>query len=483
MEERRITSLEIENMIRDGENIKVEFKSALVPSVINSVVSFANTDGGYIIVGYDERKGVIGVNISEAKRARSLLKEYANIVDLYDVQYAEKNLLVISVKKSDSLVENKEVIYYRQKNGQINSIETKESEKITNIILNSVKDLTLSDISKEAEIGKNILRNWLAHNVSEGSLFSRKLGNAYYYSYKPDDSQDNKSQVPFEDIHKGEELIAYLQKRVKDLDGKQMLHQYTSIKAATAILSKGELFIGSPQNMNDINEYKNFCVNGDDSAWEGVFCSCFMEEDTESIAMWSQYAQPWEEGVRLSISVEKLKKWFKSLSEVYVADAEKNKIESQKVKNSKFQKLIYKVAYTNTEDVLRDGGKEIVFVGIKENNRFHNIYDNKELCGYIKNNAWNYEKEIRLRIDIPGEIGKDKDKRINGIIIPIPEEVLSGFTLMKGPRVSTDDTEWKTLLSIAQKKGIVSHSNSIFEGKLQKLACDNCSYRNKNNNG
>lgn len=53
----------LEELVRAGESATVEFKKALPPdSVLARVLSaFANTEGGILLIGIDERQGIVGV--------------------------------------------------------------------------------------------------------------------------------------------------------------------------------------------------------------------------------------------------------------------------------------------------------------------------------------------------------------------------------------------------------------------------------------
>lgn len=60
-----MTAEEIGKIIAQGEGISIEFKKAMekVPaSLYETVVSFANTRGGYILLGVDDDGTVLGIN-------------------------------------------------------------------------------------------------------------------------------------------------------------------------------------------------------------------------------------------------------------------------------------------------------------------------------------------------------------------------------------------------------------------------------------
>lgn len=77
----KMTKQELQQLIHQGEHQKLEFKKAadaLPKSVWETYSSFANTDGGQIILGIDERKGkFIPVGVSYPEK---VIKEFWNLV-------------------------------------------------------------------------------------------------------------------------------------------------------------------------------------------------------------------------------------------------------------------------------------------------------------------------------------------------------------------------------------------------------------------
>ena len=73
--------VQIQQLINNGEGINVELKSShdeLTNSVFETVVSFLNTIGGYLILGVKDNKEIIGIDeeLSSAIKAK-----FANLVN------------------------------------------------------------------------------------------------------------------------------------------------------------------------------------------------------------------------------------------------------------------------------------------------------------------------------------------------------------------------------------------------------------------
>ena len=80
---RKVNTSNIEKLIINGENDTVEFKRNLTPSLKKNVVAFANTNGGVVIIGYDELQHiVVGVNPQIDVKARNMLKAYSDLCEV-----------------------------------------------------------------------------------------------------------------------------------------------------------------------------------------------------------------------------------------------------------------------------------------------------------------------------------------------------------------------------------------------------------------
>lgn len=60
-----MSSQDIRNIIRQGEGISVEFKQSFNRQVIETLVAFANSKGGNIIIGVSDNKSIVGVEITK----------------------------------------------------------------------------------------------------------------------------------------------------------------------------------------------------------------------------------------------------------------------------------------------------------------------------------------------------------------------------------------------------------------------------------
>ena len=53
--------MNIKNIIEQGEGQYIEFKEIFNKHVIETIVAFANTQGGNILIGVNDKKQIIGI--------------------------------------------------------------------------------------------------------------------------------------------------------------------------------------------------------------------------------------------------------------------------------------------------------------------------------------------------------------------------------------------------------------------------------------
>lgn len=267
------------------------------------------------------------------------------------------------------------------------------------------------------------------------------------------------------------ELSKHLIWRAERMDGTNdgqdlYIYHYTTLEAVEGILKSKQWFINSPKNMNDGLELEYL----EGTTVDNIFFGSFLTEDEESIAMWRMYAQPWAKGVMIKIPIQKMKAWLRGKLSIFSADVKKHKA-LKKLDNAKL--TFHLIAYTDVEPnntieqtKLKCIKQEIVHPG--------NVYNFRELAGYVKDNAWSYEKEFRLKVEVPA------DEKCEAVMVEIPEDILNSFEFVTGPRFEGD-----LVLKIKEinpdfdlNEFEFEQSNrvekSLFYNKLNWVYCDSC---------
>ena len=279
-------------------------------------------------------------------------------------------------------------------------------------------------------IGKGIL--------STGATV-KKIGGGTLYI--PDPKQwiaVNRADVDFPSITTAEEMLSYLGNINRSLQESKYLYTYCRLDKALKLIKEKRCLIGHASFLNDKLEYEHY------KNWDGRFQSSFMRSDTETIAMWSMYAQPWDMGVRIGFPVSEFKKWIAGIDSIY--DEDKRLLPNN-----------YRIYYS---DVLYE--EEPLKRGRYKNNVFK-PYDHPEMQGHVKDAAWAYEKEVRLHIDVPGM----KNEKV---YVEAPDDLIDSIEITAGPRFKGDLEE-----RIKQETGIaIRTAASKFTGKLSWVYCDDC---------
>jgi ATP-dependent DNA helicase RecG len=104
------------NLIRSGESERVEFKRTSSKKLDQEIAAFANADGGYLLIGVDDKGQVVGTDLKAAQDAISSQVQAiipAPHLTMHRVILDEKDVLVVEVGKSDELSSIGGVVYIR----------------------------------------------------------------------------------------------------------------------------------------------------------------------------------------------------------------------------------------------------------------------------------------------------------------------------------------------------------------------------------
>lgn len=120
---------EIKNIILLGENVNTELKEAakgLPKSVFETVCSFLNTTGGYIILGVNDNKEIVGIKeelIDKIKKDYTVQCNNPDIInpsilsELNEIKIDGKTLLYAHIEESNEIHKHKGKVYIRNYEG------------------------------------------------------------------------------------------------------------------------------------------------------------------------------------------------------------------------------------------------------------------------------------------------------------------------------------------------------------------------------
>ena len=211
----------IEDMIENGESLTVEFKQRFssFEKIAKEMIAFANTRGGYILIGVDDDKSIYG--IASEKSDVELVKESAEKYCVPPINYKietieidRKDLLIIEVAESgtkphrlqdykNNLELNNAQVYIRINDKSVMAgkemikiLQTQSSgvplknyivgnqEKIVFEYLDKHERITVKELSKQANISERRSSRTLIKLVRANLLFIHIKDNGEsYFTY------------------------------------------------------------------------------------------------------------------------------------------------------------------------------------------------------------------------------------------------------------------------------------------------------------
>jgi len=102
-----VTTDEIQELIRRGENETVEFKEKVTDEFVETAVAFSNTYGGTLLAGVNDHGEIIGIGETkrEEEKVRNLLRSHCEPPvepDVKEKSIYEKPILVVQIKEGEN---------------------------------------------------------------------------------------------------------------------------------------------------------------------------------------------------------------------------------------------------------------------------------------------------------------------------------------------------------------------------------------------
>ena len=163
-----------EQIFAKGENDRIEFKKSLSgeKEIFETIGAFLNHKGGMIIVGYDEKKsGIVEPDIGQETIQQFInkVKNITNpqvIVDIYEVEYKEKRLLVIDVIEYPIKPVAVQGRYYRRRMNSNHILTPAEISSLHLFSLNSSWDYQLAQHSTLNDLDMDTVE-WFIQQLSQ----------------------------------------------------------------------------------------------------------------------------------------------------------------------------------------------------------------------------------------------------------------------------------------------------------------------------
>ena len=229
-------------------------------------------------------------------------------------------------------------------------------------------------------------------------------------------------------IEKISDIVDFLEEKGK---GHRFYHHYSTWDSLKAIV-ENRSFLLTKGNSLSINDQHEATKKGSWDVWEKTYIGSFSFGESEIMSMWGLYGLPWEDAVRISIPRKYMLEWINGLENVSIWE---NNNTGDSISGAKIS--LTDVVYVSGKK--SDSNYRLTHAGrsfpIKNQGKFLRFDEDKSMTGYVKNYAWQYENEVRIRIELPEIYGAEKIK------IDIPENVVKSFIIVTGPNFEYKNDE------------------------------------------
>lgn len=268
-------------------------------------------------------------------------------------------------------------------------------------------------------------------------------------------SPKSSSAIPkFPDLNTPKQLETFLNLKGK---GHRAFYHYTNRGALKGMISSQKLYFSRADTLND-------SLEGNGSKTEktkNVYIASFAFREPESIAMWSMYAFPYQEGVRLKLSGAAMNQVVRQFNQSPIIYSTENGMEIPGC--GKAELSIMDVVYAHKGYFAYNDDKNIndmFFDKVKKS-----LSNNTLLRWCIKHDIWIAEREVRLILTI-----KRKNAIPNKKVAIDFSDALKSFEIMYGPCVSEMEVE-------PVVKGNASVRISDYWNKTYFRSCPGCENR------
>lgn len=261
------------------------------------------------------------------------------------------------------------------------------------------------------------------------------------------------------DVDSVESLIDYLITKGRNHD---YYYHYTSWDSFVNIYKKKSFLLTRGDSLR-INDQHELSLKGAAEIWAKTYFGCFAYGSSENMAMWGLYGLPWEDAVRIAIPRAEMVKWMESIQlmgAVGVNDVYYNnlKVSLADIVYVEGKKSSGKLSlYCNNESIKTDNIDGLYDVGSAP-----------EMTGHIKNYAWHYENEVRIKVELPHAIKDEK------ICVKIPDSTINSMKITTGPCFK-DKTD-NNVFNLMNQQGKITKSG--FENLVKyKVLCSLCKFQ------
>jgi len=134
---------ELELVLKEGEGLTIEFKKRYTPRIVEDIVAFSNTRGGFILLGVNDDGKVIGESLTNKMKAdiNSLTRGCDPHISIKSVSHTGK-VVIIEIPEGDEKPYSCSSGYFRR----LDAVTQKMSQKELRMIFRETADRTFEDL-------------------------------------------------------------------------------------------------------------------------------------------------------------------------------------------------------------------------------------------------------------------------------------------------------------------------------------------------
>lgn len=226
----------------------------------------------------------------------------------------------------------------------------------------------------------------------------------------------------FQSINNSCALKSFLKDMAKE---HRYLYHYTTSTALETILKTRKWKFSSARKTNDLHEcYFKGCVD----EWKYIYSCSFSHGDEDNIGMWKMYGEK-KQSICMKINISSILNWIQYLEqekEFYYRTrllSEHDSLYRCEIDSLSMHDIAYIHGWQD------DGCSKVCWGNIvNPTNWTKNISAEHELTGFIKNSAWEYEKETRIMVSLrKPEWGDKKQEKPTEIFVSTNDDLLYGI--------------------------------------------------------
>ena len=240
---------------------------------------------------------------------------------------------------------------------------------------------------------------------------------------------------------------------------------YTNLDGLLGMIRSKHFWLSRMDQMNDKQEISKLSIKN----WDNIFVFSLAYGLNENMAMWGLYGVPRDEAVRITFTT-------KSIIETVSSSTRFKSIEDY-IELGNVELSLVDVLYIGASDenncthVLKRGTQDVRHLNIFEVGDLIDIQSGDTFAGMLKNAAWVYENEARIRAVID-----NRYLDLKKIAIPYSDDLLSSIKITLGPGIKNKERIIEQLC--AESEGLITEeriSISEFDGLVHyRQLCEYC---------